>query len=348
MSAALLVQLRRSGVPSGAMLTRRRFLGTVSASLLVAPLAAEGQQAKKLSRIGYLRSTPLTAPEMAPIWTAFLDALREGGWVEGQNMVFERRYAEGRVERFEELAGELIRLRVDVLVVASHPAALAARKATSEVPIVMAGVGDALRYGPVGSLARPGGTVTGVTLIMQDVTAKGLELLKELVSPRARVGFLWNAALPFSDVIWSEAQTAGEHLGLTLRPLDVRRPEHIESAFALAARERVDALFVRADPLTLVKRERIVRLAAQHKLATMYSAAEFVRVGGLMSYSVPLSASFRGAAMYVDKILKGAKPSELPVQQPTTFELVINMKTANAPGLTVPPPLLARADQVIE
>ena len=330
------------------MLTRRRFLGTVSASLLVAPLAAEGQQAKKLSRIGYLRSTPLTAPEMAPIWTAFLDALREGGWVEGQNMVFERRYAEGRVERFEELAGELIRLRVDVLVVASHPAALAARKATSEVPIVMAGVGDALRYGPVGSLARPSGTVTGVTLIMQDVTAKGLELLKELVSPRARVGFLWNAALPFSDVIWSEAQTAGEHLGLTLRPLDVRRPEHIESAFALAARERVDALFVRADPLTLVKRERIVRLAAQHKLATMYSAAEFVRVGGLMSYSVPLSASFRGAAMYVDKILKGAKPSELPVQQPTTFELVINMKTANAPGLTVPPPLLARADQVIE
>src|SRR5215470_16320120 len=171
------------------------------------------QQSRKTHRIGYLGSTPLTGPEMAPIWTAFVDALREQGWIEGQHIFIERRYAEGRVERFEELAVELVRLRVDVLVTASHPAALAVRKATSEIPIVMAGVGDALRYGLVASLARPGGSVTGVTLIMQDVTAKGLELLKEFVPRPARVGFLWNAALPFSDVIWKEAQTAGEQLG---------------------------------------------------------------------------------------------------------------------------------------
>jgi len=285
---------------------------------------------------------------MAPIWTAFVDALRERGWIEGQNIFIERRYAEGRVERFEELAVELVRLRVDVLVTASHPAALAVRKATSEIPIVMAGVGDALRYGLVASLARPGGSVTGVTLIMQDVTAKGLELLKEFVPRPARVGFLWNAALPFSDVIWKEAQTAGEQLGLVLRPLDVRRAEDIEPAFALAVRERIDALFVRADPLTLVNRERIVKLAAQHKLIAMYSAGEFVRTGGLVAYSVPLTTTFRGAAIYVDKILRGPKPSDLPVEQPTTFELVVNLKTAKALGLTIPQSLLLRADQVVE
>jgi putative ABC transport system substrate-binding protein len=285
---------------------------------------------------------------LAPIWTAFVDALRERGWVEGQNIVFERRYAQGRVERFDELAVELIRLRVDVLVAASHPATLAARKATSEIPIVMAGVGDALRYGLVASLARPGGNLTGITLITQDVAVKGLELLTELLPRPTRVGFLWNAALPFSDVIWSEARTAGERLTLMLRPLDVRRPEDFEPAFALAVRERIHVLFVRADPLTLVNRERIVKLAAQHQLIAMYSAGEFVLAGGLMSYSAPLTAAFRGAATYVDKILKGAKPADLPIEQPRTFELIINLKTAKALGLTIPPSVLARADHVIE
>jgi putative ABC transport system substrate-binding protein len=227
---------------------RRRFLLTSLAGVLAAPLAAGAQQAGRVWRIGYLGSTPLTAPEMVPIWTAFVDTLRERGWVEGQNIAFERRYAQGRVERFEDLAIELARLHVDVIVAASHPAALAARKATSDTPIVMAGVGDALRYGLVASLARPGGRVTGVTLITQDVAAKGLELVKEFSPRPVRVGFLWNAALPFSETIWSEAQTAAEHLGLTLAPLEVRRPEDVEPVF-VGARERIDALFVRADPL---------------------------------------------------------------------------------------------------
>ena len=235
---------------------------------------------------------------MAPIWTAFVDTLRERGWVEGRNIVFERRYADGRVERFEELA-------------------------------------------------RPGGRVTGVTLITQDVAAKGLELLKEFSPRPARVGFLWNVGLPFSEVIWSEARTAGGQMGLTLEPVEVRRPDDLELTVA-KARERIDALFVRADPLTLTNRERIVNLAAQHTLITMYSAGEFVLAGGLMSYSAPLTAAFRDAARYVDKILKGAKPSDLPVEQPTKFEFVINLKTAKALGLTIPPSLLARADQVIE
>ena len=326
-------------------MNRRAFLGTLG--LLVAPLVAEAQQAGRVYRIGYLRSTPLTAPEMAPIWTAFVDTLRERGWVEGRNIVFERRYADGRVERFEELAVDLARLRVDAIIAASHPAALSALKATSDTPIVMAGVGDALRYGLVASLARPGGRVTGVTLITQDVAAKGLELLKEFSLRPARVGFLWNAGLPFSEVIWSEARTAGGQMGLTLEPLEVRRPEDLELALA-KARERIGALFVRADPLTLTNRERIVNLAAQHKLITMYSAGEFVLAGGLMSYSAPLTAAFRDAARYVDKILKGAKPSDLPVEQPTKFEFVINLKAAKALGLTIPPALLQRADQVIE
>ena len=326
---------------------RRTFLALVPGSLLAAPLVAQALQAGKVYRIGYLGSTPLTAPELAPIWTAFVDALRERGWVEGQNIVFERRYAQGRVERFDELAVELIRLRVDVLVAASHPATLAARKATSEIPIVMAGVGDALRYGLVASLARPGGNLTGITLITQDVAVKGLELLTELLPRPTRVGFLWNAALPFSDVIWSEALTAGERLTLMLRPLDVRRPEDFEPAFALAVRERIHVLFVRADPLTLVNRERIVKLAAQHQLIAMYSAGEFVLAGGLMSYSAPLTAAFRGAATYVDKILKGAKPADLPVEQPTKFELIINLQTAKALALTIPPLVLARADELI-
>ena len=326
---------------------RRRLLLTSLAGVLVGPLNAQAQPAGKVWRIGYLGSTPLTAPEMAPIWTAFVDTLRERGWVEGQNIAFERRYAQGRVERFEELAVELARLRVDTIVAASHPAALAARSATSDTPIVMAGVGDALRYGLVASLARPGGRVTGVTLITQDVAAKGLELVKEFSPRPVRVGFLWNVALPFGETIWSEARTAAEHLGLTLEPLEVRRPEDVEPAF-VGARDRIDALFVRADPLTLTNRERIVKLAAQHKLITMYSAGEFVLAGGLMSYAAPLTAAFRDAARYVDKILRGAKPADLPVEQPTKFELIINLKTAKTLGLTIPPALLARADQVIE
>jgi putative ABC transport system substrate-binding protein len=330
------------------MISRRRFTAGVAIALTPLGARASAQEYKaqhpgKVWRIGYLGSTPLTAPEMAPIWTTFVDTLRERGWVEGQNIVFERRYAQGRVERFEDLAVELARLHVDAIVAASHPAALAARKATSDTPIVMAGVGDAL----VASLARPGGRVTGVTLITQDVAAKGLELLKELSPRPARVGFLWNAGLPFSEAIWGDARTAGEHIGLTLEPIEVRRPEDIEPALA-AARPRIDVLFVRGDPLTLTNRDRIVKLTAQHRLITMYSANEFVLAGGLVSYAAPLTAAFRDAARSVDKILHGAKPADLPVEQPTKFELVINLKTAKALGLTVPPSLLARADQVIE
>jgi putative tryptophan/tyrosine transport system substrate-binding protein len=329
-------------------MNRRRFLLTSLAGVLAVPLAAEAQQSGKVWRVGYLGSTPLTTPEMAPIWTAFIDTLRERGWIEGQNILFERRYAEGRVERFDELAIELGRLRVDVIVAAAHPAAMAVRKATTDTPIVMAGVGDAVRYGLVASLAHPGGRVTGVTLITQDVAAKGLELLKDL-SPRAtRVGFLWNVALPFSEVIWSDARSAGERIGLTLHPLEIRRPDDLDAAFAAGVRDRIEALFVRVDPLTLTNRERIVKLAVQHRLITMYSAGEFVLAGGLMSYSAPLTAAFRDAARFVDKILRGAKPADLPVEQPTKFELVINAKTAKALGLTIPPSLLARADQVIE
>jgi len=326
-----------------------RLIGlAVVLGVFLAPLDVGAQQAQRVYRVGYLGSTPLTGPEMAPIWAAFIDTLSERGWVEGKNISIERRYAHGRVERFDELAIELVRLHVDVLIVASHPAALAARKAGGEVPIVMAGVGDAVRYGLVASLAHPGGNVTGITLITQDVTAKALELLKEVVPQRKHIGFLWNAGLPFSDVILGEAQTAGIHLGLTLRPLEIRRSEDVEPVFDKARRERIDTLLVRADPLTLVNRQQIVTLAAQHKVIAMYSAGEFVRAGGLMSYAVPLTATFRGAAMYLDKILRGGKPADLPVEQPTKFELLINLKTAKALGLTIPQTLLLRADQLIE
>ena len=190
--------------------------------------------------------------------------------------------------------------------------------------------------------------MTGVTLITQDVAAKGLELLKDLAPQATRVGFLWNVALPFSEVIWSEARTAGKQIGLTLQPLEIRRPDDLDSAFAAGVRDRIEALFIRVDPLTLTNRERIVKLAAQHRLITMYSAGEFVLAGGLISYSAPLTNAFRDAARYVDKVLKGTKPTDLPVEQPTKFELVINMKTAKALGLTIPQSVLLRADEIIQ
>jgi putative ABC transport system substrate-binding protein len=347
---------------------RRRFLLTSLTGAIAGPLAAEAQPARKIPRVGVLVPAEPAAKD-EPNIAAFRQGLRDLGYVEGQTLAVEYRYGHGETERYADLVSELVRLNADIIVVGSGPAARSAKHATQTIPVVFVGAGDpvgnklvsglgrpggnltglsfAFEDGLVASLARPGGRVTGVTLITQDVAAKGLELVKEFSPRPVRVGFLWNAALPFSETIWSEAQTAAEHLGLTLAPLEVRRPEDVEPVF-VGARERIDALFVRADPLTLTNRERIVKLAAQYKLTTMYSAGEFVLAGGLMSYAAPLTAAFRDAARYVDKILRGAKPADLPVEQPTKFELIINLKTAKALGLTIPPSLLLRADQVIE
>jgi putative ABC transport system substrate-binding protein len=334
------------------MMDRRAFVtGTLALGLLVAPLAAEGQQVGKVPRIGLLVTGSLEAPEARRVLDAFRQGIRERGYVEGQNLVIEYRGAEDRSERLPALATELARLKVDVIVTPATPAARAAQQATTTIPIVASVMQDPVGDGLVASLARPGGNITGLTILGPELVPKRLALLKEVLPKAARVAALWQPGAygerSARDML-RETEAAARALGVQLRLSGVKAPDEFDRAFSAIAAEQADALLVLPGPLLFSQRRRIVDFATQHRLPLMYGAREIVEAGGLISYGPSIDDLVRRSATYVDKILKGAKPADLPVEQPTKFELVINLKTAKALGLTIPPSVLARADELIE
>jgi putative ABC transport system substrate-binding protein len=327
---------------------RRTFISGMTLGLLAAPLAAGAQTAGKTYRIGILGNVPLTDPEGATLWGAFIQGLRELGYVEGQNVTIEHRSSEGHYERLPALAGDLVRLKVDVIVVPADQNARVAQQATRTIPIVGAGLGDPTGTGLVASLAHPGGNVTGVSFISSEQAGKEIELLTEIIPGVSRVAVLSNPTNPINRVLLREANAAARSLRLHLQASEIREPDDLGRAFAAMTRERVGALLVLPDGMFLLHRARIVDLAAKRRVPAVYALREHVDAGGLVFYGASLRDGFRRVATYVDKILKGAKPADLPIEQPTKFELVINLKTAKALGLTIPPSLLRRADQVIE
>ncbi len=315
-------------------------------SILSAPLSSAAQQRGKVPRIGFLGGASPSAA--AHLVDALRQGLRDLGYVEGQNIAIEYRFAEGKAERLPDLAAELVRLKVDVIVAPNPPGALAAKNATTTIPIVMAIAGDPVGLGLVASLARPGGNVTGLSNVSVELAPKQLQLLKQAVPKVSRVAVLWNPGNKANALSFRELEVAARSLGVQLQPLEAQSPDDFDSAFAAMTRERAGALVVFPDALVLLHQRRIVDLAAKRRLPAMYALREAVDAGGLMSYSPSFTDLFRRAATYVDKILKGAKPADLPVEQPTKFEFVINLKTAKALGLTIPQSVLIRADQVIQ
>jgi ABC-type uncharacterized transport system substrate-binding protein len=325
---------------------RRRFLLTSLAGGFAAPLAAAAQQGK-VYRIGFLfYGSPGPSAEV----DAFRQGLRELGYIEGQNVTIEYRFASGQVGRLPELATELARLKVDVIVTPGTPQSLAAKQATSTIPIVFTVVADPVGAGLMGNFARPGGNITGLSSISAQLGGKRLEFLKEVVPKASRLAVLYNPSDRANVLVLRELQESALALGLTAHPLEVRGPGEFEGAFAAMTRERTHALFVAAGVLTLEHRNRkaLVDLVTKSRIPAMWGHRQFVEAGGLMSYAVNFYDQLRRAAIYVDKILKGAKPGDLPVEQPTRYELVINLTAAKALGITIPTSLLARADQVIE
>ena len=327
---------------------RRAFLAGTGAVLLAAPLAAEAQQAAKVPRIGWLQ-----ANQALGSWAqeAFLQGLRDLGYVQGRNVVIEYRDAAGKLERLPALAAELVALRVDVILAGGAAQALAATQATKTIPIVFTGVGDPVASGLVTTLARPGGNATGLSLLgSPEVVGKRLELLTQAVPGVSRVALLWQPGFEREagkDVL-KGADVAARALGVRLQVVEARGPADIDGAFADMATARAGALTVLGGAMLNSERRRLADLAAKNRLPAVYPARQYVDAGGLMAYGPDLADLLRRVATYVDKILKGTKPGDLPVQQPTKFELVINLKTAKALGLTIPPSLLGRADQVIE
>jgi ABC-type uncharacterized transport system substrate-binding protein len=326
---------------------RRAFLGTM-AGFLAARLAAEAQQPGNSYRIGYLGTSPPSTPDSLRNVEAFRQGLGELGWVEGKNIVIEWRYSAGRGERFPDLAAELVRLKVDLIVAVAAPATHASKQATTTIPIVGIALSDPVGQGLVASLARPGGNVTGLATLFPELAAKRLKLLKETLPGVSRVAVLWNAANPGNVLQIGETKVAAQTLGLRLQSVEVRGPKDFQGAFAAMTRGRPEALVSLADPLIFTYQTQIVDFAAKSRLPAMHPFRESVEAGGLMAYSVNIPDMFRRAATYVDRILKGAKPADLPVEQPTKFELVINLKTAKALGLTIPQSFLQRADEVIQ
>jgi len=314
--------------------------------VLAAPIAAKAQAPAKVPRIGYLSSSSPT--DLTHLLEAFRQGLRELGYVEGQNIAIEYRWAEGKYERLPDLAAELVRLKVDVIVTEAPPAPEAAKQATSTIPIVFAVTGDPVAEGLVASLARPGGNITGLASIAPEVVGKQLELLKEVAPKVSRVAVLQNPSNQGHPPMLRQAEGAARALGVQLHILQARTPLEIEAAFAAMRRQRAGGVLVLRDPLFNAQRAQIAALAAKSRLPAVYGHREAAEAGGLMAYGASSPHMFRRAATYVDKILKGAKPADLPVEQPTRFELVINMKTARALGLTIPPSVLVRADQVIQ
>jgi putative ABC transport system substrate-binding protein len=329
---------------------RRRFLLTSLAGALAAPLAAEAQQPTKIVRIGYLTTADVvTAPPH--LREAFVKGLRDLGYVEGRNLVIEYRSAEGKFERLPALAAELVALKVDVILAPARVHVLAAKQATTTIPIVFVNSGDPIAAGLVTSLAQPGGNVTGLSTLAVDLIGKCLEQLPQAIPGVSRVAVLrdpGDAAERTAKDMLKRAEVAGRALGVRLQFVEARSPVDFDRAFSEMARARAGALTVLQSTMFFLERRRLVDLAAKNRLPAVYTSREFVDAGGLMSYGPDLADLFRRAATYVDKILKGAKPGDLPVEQPAKFELVINLKTAKALGLTIPPSLLLRADQVIQ
>jgi len=313
--------------------------------LVVTGAVTQAQQAKKIPRIGYLVSG--TRSSEAAREDAFRQGLRELGYIDGQNITIEYRYADEKFDRLPSLAAELVRLPVDVIVTAGNQAISAVKQATATIPIVMAASGDALRSGFIASLARPGGSVTGLTLQSPELSGKRLELLVEVVPKLFLVAVLLKSGNPLHAFVRKETQDAAQALKVKLQSVNVREPEELENAFGIMTRNRAGALVVPLEPMFNNQRVRIVNLAAKNRLPAMYGERLFVESGGLMAYGASWLTTYRRAATYVDKILKGAKPADLPVEQPTKFELVINLKTAKQIGLAIPESVLYRADKVI-
>ncbi len=324
----------------------RTFCGIVAVALgLLSAQLAEAQQPAKLARIGVLT---LSTASSTPNAEAFRQGLREHGYVEGQNIAFEYRYAAGRADRLPALAGELVRLKVDVIVTQSNVAALAAKHATQTIPIVMAIAGDPVKAGVVGSLARPGGNVTGLTLMQTELSAKRLQLLKEAAPNIALVAVIWNPIDPPAADFLRETEAAARSLGLKLHAIEARAPAELDAAFKAVADARPSAFFTLPGGMFQDNLRRIIDFAVKRRLPGVFPNREFAEAGGLLSYAPSLAANWRRAAVFVDKILKGAKPAELPIEQPTKLELVINLKTAKALRLTIPESVLIRADHVIQ
>jgi putative ABC transport system substrate-binding protein len=317
------------------------FIVTFTLSLLAAPLTGTAQPRSTVPRVGIL--TP-AAEASTPLWEAFRQGLRDLGYVEGKNIVLEYRFAAGQDERLPALAAELVHLQVDLMVTNSGVGAQAAKDATKTIPIVTATSGHYV----VASLARPGGNITGLTLMAPELGGKRLELLKEALPHISRVAVLQNVGNPVSPDELREVEAAARGLGLQLQSLAVRHPDELDSVFAAITREGAEALIALADGVFWYHRTRLVALAAQHRLPAVFDAREFAEAGGLMTYGPSVPDNYRRAAVYVDKILKGTKPADLPVERPVKFELVINLKTAKALGVTIPPALLFQADEVLQ
>jgi putative tryptophan/tyrosine transport system substrate-binding protein len=323
---------------------RREFVSLLGSAAAVWPLAARAQQPKRPRRVGFLRTEKPPAPWM----DAFQKALRELGYEEGKNLLFEYRWAGGDDNRLPELASDLVRLNVDVIVVSGTPAILALKKATTTIPTVMAAAGDPVGTGIVKSLAYPGGNITGMSNMIPDVGGKRLQLLTDLAPTAAHIGIIWNANNPFTQLAIHESENAARKLNVRLQSMQVRTAADFDSTFETGSREQIDSLIVVEDPLTIGHRRQIIDFAAKLRIPAVYGAKTFVDAGGFVSFGASFPDLYRRTAFYVDKILKGAKPGELPIEQPTKFELVINRKTASVLGLNIPDKLLALADEVIE
>jgi putative ABC transport system substrate-binding protein len=328
------------------MMDRRTVILAVGGSLLAAPFASHAQKPAKVWRIGFLSGGPRPADGAPP--AALRQALAELGYVDGKNVTYTARWAEANSERIPGFAVELVGLDVDLLLTIGAPAAEAAKKATATIPIVFVAPGDAADTGLVTNLARPGGNITGISDPATELSAKRLGLLKELVPSATRVAVIWNAKDRAMTLRYGEVEKAARVLHVTVQPLSVREPGDIDAALSTMTRERPDALFLVSDALTNINRKRIIDFAATHHIPAMYEFAFYVRDGGLMSYGPNLDDMWGRAAIYVDRILKGAKPGELPVEQPTRYYLLINRNTAKTLDLTIPQPLLLRADEVIQ
>jgi putative ABC transport system substrate-binding protein len=325
---------------------RREFILALGGTVVGWPLAARAQQAPAVARIGLL--SPFS-PSTAAAWhKAFLQGLHDLGWVEGKNISIEYRYADGREDRLPDLAADLVRLKVNVIVTTVNTDTLAAKNATRTIPIVMASAGDPVGGGLVESLARPGGNITGLSQIAPDLAGKRLQLLKEIIPRLDRVAVLWNPQGTTSPIAWREIQLPAQELSVKLQSLPITGPNDFDKAFEDANHAHVDALIIMPDPLFAGNLIRLAELAAQSRIPSMFHLREYADHGGLIVYGVDRTDQFRRAAAYVDRILKGTPPADLPVEQPTKFELVINLKAAKALGLDIPPTLLARADEVIE
>jgi putative tryptophan/tyrosine transport system substrate-binding protein len=324
---------------------RRTFIAALGGAA-AGPVVASAQQPTKVFRIGALFAGG--DYRNWPGWGDFIEALRGFGWIEGKNFVFEHRFANDRLDRLPEMAAELVRLNVDVIVTGGTLAPIAAKRATSTIPIVMQNAGDPLGSGLVTNLARPGENVTGLSLMAPDLGGKRLELLKETLPRVSHAGVLWNSANPYSANSFNETRSAAEGLRVDIQSFGVKKPDDFVGAFQAIESQNLDALITVEDPLTFGQAQPIVDFATKHRLAAIYGLRGYVDVGGLMSYGASISDLLRRSAGYVDKILKGAKPGDLPVEQPTKFELIINLKAAKQIDLQIPVPIIARADEVIE